>query len=240
MAENAAKTRLEEPPRTRGRGRVAALVLALGVLVLAAPFANSTVQANVEVKWLAYRMRSEDRAVREEARHRLLEIGRPSIDEVFPEVVAGEVENAAFETPGSVFVAEVASRRKGTTEFRGIPYPCITHYMTEADLRDATAEVGRSWELPGLPASRNGMLLWREQARRVLVVFGKPTFRNLEKPTYIRLEVPLDDDPLAPAIIEAVKVQLQKEQWTTCPVCGARCLITNSKCPLCGGARRRP
>ncbi len=202
MTESAEKATVEEPPRTRRRGRVAALVLTLAVLVLAAPFASSTVRTGVEVRWLTYRMRSDDRAVREQARLRLLGIGRPTIDAIYPEVVADEV---ADESPGcSIFIGRVASRKRASPP--GLDQMTLDY---ELRLRDSPREFWSCF-VEGAPACPTARLLFDPDARRELVVCRPHSGGSSHEMVWTVLEVavPLDDD-LAPAIIEAVKKRLE-------------------------------
>ncbi len=207
MVENAEKTTMEELPRSRRRGRVAAGALAVGALVLAAPFASSSVRTGAQVRWLAYRMGSDDRAVREEARRRLLTIGRPAIDPVYLALIAGEVEDEAAGAASIVFVgratgALAATRTYTCEETLGPEFVALRGWP-------GTATIPVSGE-PECPTAL--LLKTRGTARELLVVGVETASIAPHKPInhYLLLAVPLDDD-LAPAIIEAVKKRLAKK-----------------------------
>lgn len=94
------------------------LVVVAGGFTLASP--------RVRVAWIARGLRSEKPEVREATRKRLLELGRPTIDSVLPELVASElVEHAA---PGSTFVvAELATKA-------AFPYSEDRYVLSSADV----------------------------------------------------------------------------------------------------------
>ncbi len=214
MPEGTEKTTVEEPPRTRRRGRVAAFTPAYAVLVLAGPFASSTVRTGVEVRWLARGLYSEDRAVREETRQRLLALGRPRIDAVFPEIVASEVAEHA-QGGCLVFVGRVVRRSPGGSGSMPSAYydaetvlglftfnyeACETDRRHPSDVQWTNGEGG-----PVVPESPTATLLAKHDAHRELVVAKAATMNY-----YFALTVPLDDDPLAPTIIEAVQNRLAR------------------------------
>ncbi len=210
MPESAEKTTVEGPPRSRRRGRLVTFVLTLAILVLAAPFTSSTVRTGVEVRWLAHRMHSEDQAIRGEARQRLREIGRPAIDAVIPEMFACEVEEKVGD-PGPeaqservVFVGRALWRHSGLST--GVP--AIVTFGYEV------ADVLPSGSLPTeLTLSSSSWLLFPTEFvknRRELVVMRRSCDDGrLDRAAFRFVRAfPLDDDDLAPAIVDAVRERL--------------------------------
>ncbi|MBI3722756.1 hypothetical protein HY251_02195 [bacterium] len=216
-----------EPRPSRKRAVVLALVLVL--VALAAPLASSTVREGIEVRWLARSLRSRDPEVREETRVRLLAIGRPAIDPVFPEIVAGLVVEA---DSGWIFLGRVRDRTpEGTT---------YEHENTALDreklFRVQVSVLGE----PGF--SRSARMLFRSDARRELVLGHGASAHPMGRQVEIyalqeaRVMVPLDDE-LAPAVIEAVKKKLEETSYE-CPACEVSSK-TPGVCPQCDKPLKR-
>jgi hypothetical protein len=69
--------------------------------------ASPGLRSRAQVRWLVIRSCSSDPDIRRTARGRLLEIGRPAIDDALPELVAAEVEEAVAAAGSGSFVGIV-------------------------------------------------------------------------------------------------------------------------------------
>jgi hypothetical protein len=93
-------------PRTKGRLAVAALVVLLAALATTVA-ASPRIRVKLRILALRRALASPNEAERHRARSALLDIGRPAIDSLLPEIIAGELLDHAG--PRAVFT--VAQRR---------------------------------------------------------------------------------------------------------------------------------
>lgn len=178
-----------------------AIGVALALTLLAfGPLLAPGAATRMRVQLLSKKLDSTDPAVRAQARQDLLAIGRPMIDHVWPELIAGEVQD---ETTGVTTLVFVGSPRasSGHAEFEveavlhaDSPYP--------ANLRGCM--VGAV----GSPVCPTARALLAPVTSRALVVVGYREDGCRGK-TELRVAVPLDDD-LADATLAAVRRRLAR------------------------------
>jgi hypothetical protein len=164
----------------RAKGTFSLVALVLVIVGFAIVFATN---GNIRVRWWSWRMHSSDAAVAARARLELFRIGRPTIDELMPELVAQELL-ARREGPWAT-VGIVRRDKKATFHFEQPLFYCL-----EVVPRDATAE----------------LLLSRACSRALAFHYDGNIFGNSCIPTSIA--VPLDDD-LAPQILECVRAEIE-------------------------------
>jgi len=97
----------------RAKGWLASFGLVLVVVGFGVAFGATTAG---RVRFWAWRMRSRDRETRLTARTRLLEVGRPEIDGVFVELIAGEVSDRLAGVPPGERVAFLGSSTGAVAE----------------------------------------------------------------------------------------------------------------------------
>jgi hypothetical protein len=187
---------------------LALLGIFVGLLVLV--LAHPDLATRMRVKYHAYRLGSEDGETRRDAASRLLEIGRPAIDEVYPEVVATRVRLVATDEARDVrvFVGRAASREQfdsfPASTFPGGTWPQEIEILLREDVprpkewRNFFA-CDTPWYVSPLTARGRRLYVTRPQATRS---------RDQETALVV---VPLDGEPEAEAIIEAVKRSLMDQ-----------------------------
>jgi hypothetical protein len=204
------------PRRTKRRiaFALAALVLSPILVALALPRTRTRLQ----VSYQTFRLGSADPAVRDEAALRLLAIGRPAIDEVYPRLVATYVGALATGRPQVlVLTGKVVQRDRETGRHDVKPRALLrpgggydTSYVKAGVIFEVLREAKRATKVFG-----------RDDSTRELIVFAVPRwsfqsgvssscsgFWRQEDGTTVKVDVelvvPLDDD-LSPAVVEAVR-----------------------------------
>jgi hypothetical protein len=186
----------------RAKGRLALLVLAA---IVVGGGAFLTMSPSVRVRYWSSRMRSGDPAARKHARERLLAIGRPSVDRVYAELVAGEVCDTIAAVPSSI--AFVGRRLR----------PRSPVFMVTASFgtSSGTLRVGEEVTIFTLSlVPRIGRESSDPASHQLVVSDGGP-----RDPTAPGWTMPYDyraapivnlpaEDPLSPAIIEETKLRL--------------------------------
>jgi hypothetical protein len=203
---------------TGRRLRRAGVVLVVGALVsVGIALAQPGVRARVAAHWHAAHLSSRDPMVRTQARLALLDIGRPAIDGVYPELIASEI---ADELTGTKDTVAFVARCNGPTE-TSWPNLIQLGLEVEATLSEAGPRTsgGRIavFSAPGWPSivCPVAQRLIPHEVSRVLVVARKQEWLGSHSgpPTEDVLElhvlIPLDDD-LAPAVLEAVRERLKR------------------------------
>ena len=188
------------------------LVLATLALAIGANFAVPEVRLRLRIKLLAEQLRSEDVKTRVAAVTQLFAIGRPEIDDVYPEAVAEEALLAR--TLRSVVVLVHRTRTRRSREDRG------------DDLAIESVLFQPTGDTPMTPATSMTMpeSVWGASLNRALVVLqsGLEHGTDMDWPfqsspgraditlsefsstnTAVRLVVPLDD-ALGPAVVDEV------------------------------------
>ncbi len=159
------------------------------------------------VRYWAWRMRSGDRETRLAARRRLLEIDRPGIDGVFADLVAGEASDRLAEVAPGERVAFVGSSA-GLVSDHARPRPSDGFvYGVEVSLGRPLAKLVVVWLPPGgLDPIARTLACGSHGALRELVV-GEGRAGKIEVHALLIVALAADD-PLGPAVIEAMKAQL--------------------------------
>jgi hypothetical protein len=185
-------------PRTKRRIAFAlvALVLSPIVVVLGLP----GMRTRLQVSYLAFRLGSVDPAVRDEAALRLLAIGRPAIDEVYPRLVATYVAHMALDPDAAVLTAHVIQRDRVTGNRDVEPEVVIRQSP------NITIKPGALLEVVGSDPTEATKVFSPESTRRELLVL-RPARRGGMSlgpgKNYLTLAMAVDDD-LAPAVLSAV------------------------------------
>jgi hypothetical protein len=175
----------------RTKGRLALLVLVALVVAGAATLATTS---STRVRFWSWRMRSSDRAAREHARVRLLEIGRPEIDRVFAELVAGEVCDRIAAVGSGTFLVFAGREPIGsfyTIEARLRGEPVVDSFARQFVVDTVTDPVGVA--LRGNDRGSLNLVAVRNPAR---------------DPSALLVVTLKDDDPLTPAVIEETRLRL--------------------------------
>lgn len=169
--------------------------------VLAFVLSYPELGVRVRVRYHELRLGSTDKAAREDAVARLLEIGRPAIDEVYPEVVATEMELLTQnEDSCRIFVGHFASRTRFPSAF--LPQNCDVYEIERTLLEDA-------WR----PRPPEGLIIVHLRDLNGLgpTLVGSHTTGgpSAQYPIdYPKVMVPLEGEPQADAILEAVTRRL--------------------------------
>jgi hypothetical protein len=182
-----------------------ALVVAISVLVVVVggPLlvlgVSPDLRTRARVRWLGHVMRSSETEARRTARGRLLAIGRLAIDEVLPELVTDEVEEAVAVAGSGSLVAIVELDTSGGGGVHGERYFTVGSVLAgEAHpvllVYQSQLRVERLRNLSALERLAGGHGLG----------VAKDTGRGGGE---LLLLAPLPDD-LAPAILDAVKRKL--------------------------------
>ncbi|HZU96618.1 MAG TPA: hypothetical protein VFF73_08010, partial [Planctomycetota bacterium] len=174
-----------------------------GLVVVLVGFGGALASTTpARVRYWAWRMRSSRRETRLVARTKLMEIGRPAIDGVFPELVSGEASDRLAVVPRFDRCGFVGlCTRRGE---QGLDCS-LEVIFTDHFARNAThATVG--WLEAGDPF----LTAFGRDSRGAprLLIVGSATARGV--PTVVpQLAMRLDvDDPLAPAVIEATSARI--------------------------------
>jgi hypothetical protein len=169
------------------------------------------VTPTARVRYWAWRMHSSSREVRLEARTRLMAIGRPAIDSVFPELVAGEVADRLASVPPGKRVAFV-----GRSE--GLPEVIIVtstkrwpHYVLEHSLAlpPETNLIVPECEWPEHSLAAR-LAPERGKTERTLVI-GEDASRGILIDPLLMVRLPASD-PLGPEVIEATRARLAADK----------------------------
>jgi hypothetical protein len=173
--------------------RKLALAVAFALTLLAfGPFLLPGTATRMRVQLLARQLGSEDPAVRAQARRDLIAIGRPAIDTVWPELIAGEVQDETTGVTALVFVGRPLDR-PGAFEVESV---------VRAD-KSFGVTAGASVVAVGSPVCPTARALGPRDARRVLVVVGRGEGPG-RAAAELRVVVSLDDD-LASETVRAVQ-----------------------------------
>jgi len=161
--------------------------------VVVALVAGVVVAARTErarVRFWAWRMRSGDGETRAKARLRLLEIGRPAIDRVYAELVAGELLDRASARPGAVLrLVRFQSRAEGRFGLSDL-YSPEQGARGEIWFVDPPKARDPAWERLADP---------RERGRKLLLLDDNDELLEVAVP---------NEDPLSDAIIEETRARL--------------------------------
>jgi hypothetical protein len=170
-----------------------AKVRGLAFLVVVGLVAGVVVAARTErarVRFWAWRMRSGDGETRAKARLRLLEIGRPAIDSVFAELVAGEVCDRASARPGAALrLVRFQSQAEGRFGLSDL-YSPEQGTRGEIWFVDPPKERDPAWERLAQP---------RAPGRKLLLLDDNDEILEVAVPK---------EDPLSEAIIEETRARL--------------------------------
>jgi hypothetical protein len=182
------------------------IFLAVVVLPLVAILgALGTARVPIQVAYWKWRLGSVDPTTRSRARVELLRLGRPAIDDVFPELVAGEVMDLLATKHGKdlLFVGarsdlhhESAALFYAVDEIlTGVPLPKGYTWRFETRMNGPVAHA-----LLGAAA---------DPPKRELVLGVFPGGADSKAGIESWLAVPLDDD-LAPLVLETVRARVAK------------------------------
>jgi len=184
-------------------GVLVLLLVAFGVALAVTPTAR--------VRYWAWRMHSSSREVRLEARTRLMAIGRPAIDAVFRELVAGEVADRLASVPGPARVAFLGHARELTPRLMQVDGKGPPRYVVEqsivmpSDTILAVSGVASPEDPLAMTLARGA-----PATERKLVVGHTGNARFFVEAL---LTVPLpESDPLGPELIEATRARLAADR----------------------------
>ncbi len=186
------------------KGRVALAGLLLVVVVFGVALA---VTPAARVRYWAWRARSSDRGVRLAARIRLMEIGRPAIDAVFPELVAGEAGDRLAEVPVSQRVVLVGRFEETPMQpIRGGPFVDWPFDVDPALAQGGHTVVRVRLEAAVFDPLARSFVKETSRPHRTLVAGSEAHKEDaVVKLFMVWLE---EDDPLAAAVIEETKARL--------------------------------
>jgi hypothetical protein len=201
-------------PLARSRGRLWAKILVIAVIAgFAGALSHPAVQTRLRVHWHAWHLDSRDPMVRTKARQALLDMGRPAIDPVFPDLVAGEVEDELTGVSHRLVIVGVRERiapKPGVKPLTGWVSFYVERLLETDDvhLADLFQKPGTRVTVRDTIVCPTAQRLVRDDARRELVVAAD--VQDFPKAA-LRVAVPVDDDEVGLAVIDAVRERILRK-----------------------------
>ncbi|HZU95195.1 MAG TPA: hypothetical protein VFF73_00700 [Planctomycetota bacterium] len=189
----------------RAKGWLAVVFLALVLGGFVAGFATTPA---TRARFWAWRAGSSDRKARLKARERLLDIGRPAIDSVYVDLVAGEICDRLAAVPARDRVVFVGCCEAGANLAPGAKGGTSVGYFVERSFaspceRYMIVRVPETWPDPvaeGLAAKPVGAL------RMLVIGRWDPRHGNLDALLVARLAA---EDPLAATLVEEARARVE-------------------------------